>query len=36
MLTTVEHLIEVEPVGDLTLKGFHRPITAFNVLRIKE
>ena len=36
MLTTVEHLIDVEPVGDLTLKGFHRPITAFNVLRIKE
>ena len=35
-LTTVEHIIEVEPVGDLTLKGFHRPITAFNVLRIRE
>ena len=36
MLTTVEHLIDVEPVGDLTLKGFRRPITAFNVLRVKE
>jgi adenylate cyclase len=36
MLTTVEPLVEVEPVGELTLKGFHRPITAFNVLRVKD
>jgi class 3 adenylate cyclase/CheY-like chemotaxis protein len=36
MLPTVEHLVDVEPVGELTLKGFHRPITAFNILRIKE
>jgi adenylate cyclase len=35
MLTTVERLVEVEPVGELTLKGFRRPITAFNVLRVK-
>ncbi len=28
----VEELAEVEPVGELTLKGFHRPITAFAVL----
>jgi adenylate cyclase len=36
MLTTVERLVEVEPVGELTLKGFRRPITAFNVLRVKD
>src|SRR5262245_11134172 len=29
--TTVEDLIDVEPVGELSLKGFHRPITAYNV-----
>jgi adenylate cyclase len=36
MLTTVERLLDVEPVGELTLKGFHRPISAFNILRVKE
>jgi adenylate cyclase len=36
LLTTVERLVDVEPVGELTLKGFHRPITAFNVLRVKD
>jgi adenylate cyclase len=35
LLGTVEELVEVEPVGELTLKGFHRPITAHNVLRLK-
>jgi adenylate cyclase len=35
LLVTVEDLVEVEPVGELTLKGFHRPITAHNVLRLK-
>ena len=35
VLSNVEHIIEVEPVGDLTLKGFHRPITAYNILRLK-
>ncbi len=33
LLGTVEELIEVEPVGELTLKGFHRSITTYNVLR---
>lgn len=28
----VEQLVETEPVGQLTLKGFNRPIAAFNVL----
>jgi len=32
---TVEELLEVEPVGELTLKGFHRPVTAYNILRLK-
>src|SRR4029077_2452135 len=30
LLGTVEELVEVEPVGELTLKGFHRPVTAHN------
>ncbi len=32
----VEKLIDVEPVEDLALKGLHRPVTAYNVLRLKE
>ncbi len=36
LLATVEHLVEAEPVGELSLKGFHRPITGYNVLRLKE
>jgi adenylate cyclase len=36
LLGAVEELIEVEPVGELTLKGFNRPVTAHNILRIKE
>ena len=36
LLGKVEELIEVEPVGELTLKGFNRPVTAHNVLRLKE
>jgi class 3 adenylate cyclase len=35
LLGKVEELIEVEPVGELTLKGFHRPVTTCNVLRLK-
>ena len=35
LLGTVEELIEVEPVGEVTLKGFHRPVTTCNVLRLK-
>ena len=31
----VEALVEVEPVGELTLKGFGKPVTAFNVLRAR-
>ena len=32
----VEELVEAERVGELTLKGFHRPVPAFNVLRLKQ
>jgi hypothetical protein len=27
--------VEAEPLGELSLKGFNRPITAYNVLRLK-
>ena len=32
----VEDDVEVEPVGELTLKGFQRPVAAFNVLAVYE
>ena len=32
----VETDVEAEPVGELTLKGFLRPITAFNVVAVRE
>jgi DNA-binding response OmpR family regulator len=35
LLGTVEELVEVEPVGELSLKGFHRSVSAHNVLRLK-
>jgi class 3 adenylate cyclase len=35
VLGSVEDLVEVEFVGELTLKGFHRPVPAYNVLRLK-
>ena len=35
MLAAVEDLVEVEPVGELGLKGFHRPVPAYNVLGAK-
>jgi class 3 adenylate cyclase len=31
----VEEIAEVETVGELTLKGFQRPVKAFNVVRLK-
>ena len=34
-LATVEDLVEAEAVGELTLKGFHRSITAYNILRLR-
>jgi class 3 adenylate cyclase len=35
LLGIVEELVEVEPVGELTLKGFHRPVTAYNIVGLK-
>jgi adenylate cyclase len=35
VLATAEAVLEVEPAGELSLKGFHRPIPAFNVLGVK-
>ena len=35
LLGTVEHLVEAEAIGELSLKGFHRPITTYNILRLK-
>jgi class 3 adenylate cyclase len=32
----VDQIAEVETVGELTLKGFQRPVKAFNVVRLKE
>jgi adenylate cyclase len=32
----VEEAVDVEPVGELTLKGFRRPIPAFNVIAVRE
>jgi adenylate cyclase len=31
----LEDLVDVEPIGKLTLKGLHRPVTAYNVLGLK-
>ena len=35
-LATVEDSVEAEPVGDLALKGFMRPVTAYRILRSLE
>ncbi|MCH7777356.1 MAG: HAMP domain-containing protein [Gemmatimonadetes bacterium] len=32
----VEALVVSEPVGNLTLKGFHRPVAAYNIVRLKD
>jgi len=34
-LSRIEDLVEVEPRDELTLKGFPRPVAAFNILKIK-
>ncbi|HEU4639216.1 MAG TPA: adenylate/guanylate cyclase domain-containing protein, partial [Candidatus Binatia bacterium] len=35
LLGSVESLVEAESVGELHLKGFHRPVTAHNILGLK-
>jgi class 3 adenylate cyclase len=32
----VEELLEAEPAGELSLKGFHRPVPTFNVVRLRQ
>jgi DNA-binding response OmpR family regulator len=32
----VEDAVEVEPAGEFTLKGFQRPVAAFNVVAVRE
>ncbi len=36
LLGTVDELIEVEPVGELVLKGLQRPVTGYNIVRLKK
>src|SRR5437868_14989874 len=35
LYSAVEHLVEVEALGELTLRGFARPLTAFNVVHAR-
>jgi len=32
----VEDDVDVEPVGEVTLQGFSRPVAAFNVVAVRE
>jgi class 3 adenylate cyclase len=34
--TAVQSLAETEPAGELSLKGLHRPVKAFNVIRTSD
>jgi adenylate cyclase len=36
VLGAVEDLIQAAPLGELNLKGFQRPVTAYNVLNLKQ
>jgi class 3 adenylate cyclase len=36
LLGMVEHLVQTEDLGEVTLKGFHRPMGAFNVVGLRE
>jgi class 3 adenylate cyclase len=35
LLGAVDDIVEAEAVGELALKGFHRPVAAYNVRRLK-
>ena len=35
VLASVDEIVEVEPMGELTLKGFHRAVPAYRVLGLK-
>ena len=34
--TAVEELVEVQPTGELALKGFRQPVPTFNVAGLRE
>jgi class 3 adenylate cyclase len=34
--TALEELVEAELAGELSLKGFHKPVPTFNVVGLKE
>jgi hypothetical protein len=34
-LELVADLVDTEPVGSLVLKGFQRPVSAHNIIRLK-
>jgi len=36
VFAAVEDAVELEPIGDLQLKGLLRPILAYNVVRARE
>jgi class 3 adenylate cyclase len=36
LLGTVEDLVEAEPIGELTLKGFRKSVTTYNVTGLKK
>jgi len=35
LLDAVDELVEVEPASELSLKGFPRSISAYNIVRLK-
>ena len=36
LLSAVDQLVTAEPVGELVLKGFAKPVSAFNVLGLRD
>jgi adenylate cyclase len=36
VLGAIEELVQAEPLGEVTLKGFQRPVSAYNVLKLKD
>jgi len=36
LFAEVENDVDVEPAGEFTLKGFQRPVAAYNVIPVRE
>jgi adenylate cyclase len=36
LVGAVEDLIQLEPIGEVVLKGFQRPVSAYNVLKLRD